>query len=102
MQNLFEMSYFRDARNSDGAVATGWSTIEDHKQFNTLSSRLPESDSPADQDGAGADGWDHGNSPDDGSGSDETPETAQSVTRMNEESSDEEPVSYKVSMTGFL
>lgn len=96
MQNLFEMSYFSDTRNSDGAVATGWGSVEDHRQFPTIASRLPESDTPADQDSPGNEGWNNVNGSDNDSGSDGTPSNGPSQTRMAEESSDEEPVSFQV------
>lgn len=96
MQNLFEMSYFSDAKNSDGAIATGWSVIDETRQFPSLSSRLPESGAPVDQDSPGTESWANGNGSDNGSGSDEASGNVASQTRMAEESSEEEVVSYKV------
>lgn len=94
LQNLFEMSYFSDSRNSDGAVATGWGTVDD-KQLNTIASRLPESETPADQDSPDNEAWNNANGSNE-SGSDED-SSAPTQTRMADESSEEEAVSYKVS-----
>lgn len=98
MQNLFEMGYFSDTRNSDGAIATGWGSVEDHKQFPTISSRLPESDSPADQNSPSNDSWNNANGSDNESGSDGTPSNVPSQTRMADESSEDEVVPYKVGL----
>ena len=96
MQNLFEMGYFSDTRNSDGAIATGWGSVEDHKQFPKIASRLPESDAPADQDSPSNESWNNANASDNESGSDETPSNVPSQTRMADESSDEEVMSFQV------
>lgn len=96
MQNLFEMSYFSDQRNSDGAIATGWGSVEDHRQFPTIASRLPESDTAADHDSPSNESWNNANGSDNESGSDDAPNNMPSQTRMADESSEEDPVSYKV------
>ena len=96
LQNLFEMSYFSDSRNSDGAVATGWGAVDDNKQLNTIASRLPESEAPADQDSPeDNEAWNNAHGSNE-SGSDED-SNAPTQTRMADESSEEEAVSYKVS-----
>lgn len=97
LQNLFEMSYFSDSRSSDGAVATGWGSVDDNKQLNTIASRLPESEAPADQDSPDNEAWNNANGSNNESGSDEDSSNAPTQTRMADESSEEEAVSYKVS-----
>ncbi|SPO02727.1 uncharacterized protein DNG_05402 [Cephalotrichum gorgonifer] len=95
LQNLFEMSYFTDGRNSDGVMATGWSTVDETRQFPSLSSRLPEPDMSVDQDNPSTESWPNGNGSDNESGSDKASSNVPSQTRMMEESSGEEVVSYK-------
>lgn len=96
MQNLFELSYFSDQRNSDGPIATGWGSVEDHRQYPTIASRLPESEMPVDHDSPSNESCNNANGSDNESGSDETPNNLASQTRMADESSEEDPVSYKV------
>ncbi|PKS12947.1 hypothetical protein jhhlp_000288, partial [Lomentospora prolificans] len=96
LQNLFEMSYFSDGRNSDGVMATGWNAVEDNKTYPKLSTRLPEPDTPVDDDTQSTGEWTNGNASDNESGSEESSVNAPTQTRMAEESSEDEvTVSFK-------
>ncbi|PHH72855.1 hypothetical protein CDD80_4211 [Ophiocordyceps camponoti-rufipedis] len=81
LQNLFELSYFR--QDSDGPIPTAWSTFDNETVLDKMSDRVP-----ADRASIGSpDSTISGN--EDSSNADEAAAEA-SVTRMTEESSDED------------
>lgn len=87
-QNVFEMSYFRD---SGAVVPTGWSNVNEENILPRLSSRLPRP-APSDTEMRSPGAWENS---DDGSlnGEDSSPTEshgASSVTRMADESSEED------------
>ncbi|PFH59627.1 hypothetical protein XA68_12089 [Ophiocordyceps unilateralis] len=83
LQNLFELCYFRN--DSDGPVPTGWSSFDNSTVLDKLSDRIPDVKDMADHESPGS--TMSGN--EDSSNEDETgPDT--SLTRMTEESSDED------------
>ena len=97
LQNLFEMGYFTDLRSGDGAMATGWSGVEDNKIYPKLSSRLPEPETPIDDDAQSTGEWTNGNASDNESVSEEGSTDVPTQTRMADESSEDEvAVSFKV------
>jgi len=85
-QNLFEMSYFREA-NPTTTVPTGWNNVNEDTPYPRLSTRLPKlpvSDVEMQSPGT----WPNGS---DDSGSEEaTPPDSHLITRMAEESSEED------------
>lgn len=97
VQNLFEMSYFSDGRNSDGIMATGWNVVDDNKEFPRLSTRMPEPETPVDDETQSTADWPNGNASDNESGSEESSPGVPAQTRMAEESSEDDvTVSYRV------
>ena len=84
-------------------MATGWNAVEDNKTYPKLSTRLPEPDTPVDDDTQSTGEWTNGNASDNESGSEESSVNAPTQTRMAEESSEDEvTVSFKVCNGNFF
>lgn len=93
LQNLFELSYLQDRSNDP--LPSGWLNMDDKRDFPRLSTRAP-ADSPSDHDANSPSTWTNGGDSDNESNSDrQSPAQASTAmptqTRMNEESSDDEP-----------
>ena len=88
-QNLFDLSYF--SSSNDGAVATGWSDVDNSKTLPKVADRVPES-SVEDGDGASPESGNGTNSDNEESNEDDSVSRAESSapTRMVDESSEEE------------
>ncbi|KJZ78996.1 hypothetical protein HIM_01769 [Hirsutella minnesotensis 3608] len=85
LQNLFELSYFRS--DSDGPVPTGWSNVENHSTLPKLSDRIPDVKVT---DHASPESQSSTLSGNDDSSNEEERGSETHVTRMTEESSDED------------
>lgn len=88
LQNLFDLSYFIE--HSDGAVPSGWQTVDQNKTLPKLADRMPEP-SIEDDEEQSPESWNStasGN--DEDSPSEETSKTESSQTRMMDESSEED------------
>jgi len=81
LQNLFDLTYFTDGPNT---IPTGWEVNNDHDEFPTLASRLPKP--PASDVDMRSPGPDRSEE----SASDESPQATAAITRMADESSDED------------
>jgi ubiquitin carboxyl-terminal hydrolase 4/11 len=93
LQNLFELCFFQE----EGWIPTGWHAVDGSRNFEKLSSRVPEEPSPVDHDTPGT--WTNG-ATDEESG-EEAATQASNQTRMADESSEEDasPQPIKVSET---
>lgn len=85
--NMFELSYF--ANSTDGAIPTGWSSVDNTRTLPKLSDRIPEPQAK-DDDEASPESWNSAASGNDESSNDEEVQTEPSQTRMVDESTDED------------
>jgi ubiquitin carboxyl-terminal hydrolase 4/11/15 len=88
LNQLFELTYFHE--NSDGSVPTGWHKLDNYsRSLPKVSDRIPES-STEDGDGASPESWNSTASGNDDSSDEDAAKDEPDVTRMNDESSEED------------
>lgn len=88
LQNLFDLSYFTD--NSDGAVPTGWSSVDATRALPKLADRIPEP-SIEEDDQPSPESYNSNPSGNEDESNDESQKTEEGHTRMMDESSEDEP-----------
>ena len=87
-QNLFELSFFHE---QGSLIPSGWSGVQDGSLLPKLESRKPAPSTPTDQDMASPATWGNGTASEEDSSVEEASHTsATTVTRMNDESSEED------------
>lgn len=89
LQNLFELSYFPE-NTGDSPLPTGWNTVDDNKNFRTLSSRAPET--PTEQDPTSPGSTNAADSEHESVSEEQSPQSVEEQTRMADESEEDEPV----------
>ena len=91
LQNMFDIGYFQ---GPVGTFPTGWNDVDEDKVYTSITSRIPHVQQDEDVE-SGNEIEEHGNrSESDSSNEDEeqVPHVTSGMTRMAEESSDEDPI----------